>query len=181
MHEVQLRLLGLHLLQRWPTDVELREAYSKQASRYHADNGGDPFLWARIQEAYDVLRETLDQSQLGELAMSDEESEEADDATADDGNSADDEKLAPWQSELDSFDLHSALGLAPRTSSSRFANEASRIRSAFHRICAYKTPLESNTYLSSDLYDKDVLRFRRACLAFAVLKDEARAEVYAAC
>ncbi|EOD07473.1 hypothetical protein EMIHUDRAFT_218411 [Emiliania huxleyi CCMP1516] len=109
-----LRLFGLHRRPSVTAD-DLREAYDRAAKLQHPDRGGEPFLWQRIQQAYDELR----------------------------------------------------------------SNEAAKAaRAAFHAIAGRVCPGRLYEYASAEEHAAAVTAFRRACLAFRVLRDAERRRVY---
>jgi len=171
-----LRLFGLHRRPSVTAD-DLREAYDRAAKLQHPDRGGEPFLWQRIQQAYDDLRsnEAAKASAQGESEDGEEDCEEGE--GEDDG----DEDDAVWHAPLEPFDLNAALGLPPPDADADEARPevaAARARAAFHAIAGRVCPGRLYEYASAEEHAAAVTAFRRACLAFRVLRDAERRRVY---
>lgn len=173
MDEDDLRLLRLHR-KTVVTQEDITEAYTFQAKQFHPDNGGDPYLWTRIQSAYDKLRAQAEEG-------SDADSETADDeAASDDTGDESGDDAAPWTEDLQPFDLFQALGLRPPTGDG-LSRVGDRARAGFHTMAYNHYPRRAEAYATAREYAAVVLAFRRACVAFIVLCDEQRHQIYNSC
>mmetsp|Transcript_913 Transcript_913/g.1532 ORF Transcript_913/g.1532 Transcript_913/m.1532 type:complete len:432 (-) Transcript_913:519-1814(-) len=167
-----LRLLGLHRREGNISFQDVVDAYNLKAHHHHPDHGGEPFLWGRIQAAYDTLRTSgLDLDETGD---------ETNENKNDEDESSDDYDLA-WTEDLSPFDLYGALGLT-RPANGELHGGGSRIRAAFHQVIVRFSPtMEQDDYATPEEYADAVRDFRRASVAFVVLRDEERRRIYDAC
>ena len=153
-----LRLLGLH---RRPavTAEDITAAYGRAIERSHPDKGGDPFLWARIQRAYDDLRSNGADEGPGSSRVWGQEDE------GEEWDGEDDGTWAAWSDPLEPFCFHSALGLSksdPEEDEARPAAAAARVRAAFHAIVARCCPGEPHEYATTESFTEAVVDFRCA-------------------
>ena len=164
-----LRLLGLH---RRPavTAEDIKAAYGRALERSHPDQGGDPFLWSRIQRAYDDLRSADDAGSSGTYGRQGSQwlTQEAQDAGEEwegEEYEADDGTWSIWYGPLEPFCLHAALGLPktnPEEDEARPAAAAARVRAAYHAIVARCCPGEQHEYATGESFAKAVVDFRCA-------------------
>lgn len=84
----------------------IRDAYTTLAKRYHPDVGGDPFRWANIQSAYNILMDPESRAEYD--SWFEEEGEDGEDSESGDGSNG---MADPWFDELSPFDLHAELSV----------------------------------------------------------------------
>jgi len=144
---------------------EIRAAYlDAVASKLHPDQGGSPQAWAAIQQAFDTLIDSDSRLRYDE-AESDSESDSEDGVWS-----------AAWTDALDEFDLCATLGV--RCEGGVVCGGQARIRACYAKLAPRRYPSEACEDI--DVYTSAVLAFRRISLAFKVLKDAARFQVYLA-
>ena len=118
------------------TAQEVLAAYkTKVASRFHPDNGGDPYGWARYQSAFDTLIDANRRQEYDAQFLVDA------DGSEDSDDSGEEDEDDPWSTELEQFDLHKALGVdATGTDKEHIVGGESRVHSRFYDVATVTWP-----------------------------------------
>ena len=120
------------------TTEQVREAYQKKVqSRFHPDNGGDPFGWSRYQRAYNTLIDMNSRARYDAQWWVADEDDGEEEEDADSTEAIDD----PWEVELEEFDLHAALGVsASGSDGDAISGGESRVLSRFYDVATLTWP-----------------------------------------